>query len=152
MIYVPFEFARTAIINILKSTDLNQVDVIPSGFNNSIRWNAGHALVIADKILKHSSHFDHHVPDHYSTFFDMGTKPAEWKQEPPSVEEIIDMSNQQLTETKKLLENHWDSPLTSPFDLRGNLFSTVPELVGFITYHEGMHFDASKLILRAIKS
>ncbi|NEU30854.1 DinB family protein [bacterium LRH843] len=146
MSYSPFAFARTAIMNVLESASTEQVDAIPDGFNNSIRWNAGHTLVIAEKVLSHSEHYEHVLPEHYKAFFDKGTSPRDWTDHAPSASEIADYSTKQLQSAKKLFDEHADLPLANAFNLRGNIFSTVPDLLSFLSYHEGLHYGAIKLL------
>ena len=40
-----FQWTRTNILDLLNSLDLNQVNAIPTGFNNNIIWNGGHIYV-----------------------------------------------------------------------------------------------------------
>ncbi len=149
MAYLPFAFARAAIINVLNGAESEQVDAIPENFNNNIRWNAGHALVVADRILHHAEQYGHTIPSHFKEFFSMGTSPADWKEEPPSVAEISRLSKEQLEATAKLVDTcDIQAKLENVFDLRGTKFSTISELLGFLAYHEGMHYDTTKLLLR----
>ena len=111
MTFSPFAFGRSANIHMLTSAEPTKIDTIPDGFNNSIRWNAGHVLVIAERILRHSEHYEHVIPSHYETFFHKGTSPSDWTDEPPTAEEISELSSKQLESAKRLYENHADSPL-----------------------------------------
>ncbi|MCM3760300.1 DinB family protein [Alkalihalobacillus oceani] len=146
MAFVPFSYARKAILQVVTSIDEEKLDVIPPGFANSIRWNVGHLLVVADRILRHAANYQAVVPDHYTSFFDMGTSPAQWSEEPPSLAEIVRYAEAQLEAVQRLSDNGCDLPLAKTFDLRGTTFTTLSDLLGFLSYHEGLHLGACKLI------
>ncbi|GAE36755.1 DinB family protein [Halalkalibacter akibai] len=146
-----FSFARFANISGLQAATPEQLDTVPVGFSNSIRWNAGHVLVIAESILRHSEKYEPVLPSNYKDFFFMGTSPADWKDEPPSVSELEELSAKQVQAVQDLVENHLDSPLKKAFEIRGRSFDTVSELVSFISYHEGLHFATIKALLKATK-
>lgn len=146
-----FSFARYANIASLKAARSEQLDLIPDGFNNSIRWNAGHLLVIAESILRHAEHYRPILPSAYKSFFFMGTNPADWKEDPPSVEEIIEFSAKQVQAIQTLFEQDINTPLKKPFEMKGHSFNNFTELLSFISYHEGLHFATTKALLKATK-
>ncbi|TWI58010.1 DinB family protein [Halalkalibacter nanhaiisediminis] len=152
MTYSPFAFARSANMQILAAAKETQVDTIPDGFNNSLRWNAGHVLVIAESVLRHSDHYEQVIPSHYETFFHKGTSPADWTDEPPTVEEIAELSSKQLASAKNLFENHADAPIAKAFELRGEAFSTVPDLISFLSFHEGLHCNTMRMQYKKTKA
>lgn len=147
MAFVPFSFSRARIIDALTSASPTAVDAIPDGFNNSVRWNAGHVIVISDRILHHADAYEHTIPAQFESFFDMDTKPADWINSPPSVEQIKEVSAAQIEAAQQLFQAERDTPLQNPFHLRGTTFQTPSELIGFLTYHEGLHFQTIKLLL-----
>ncbi|WP_078429437.1 DinB family protein [Alkalihalobacterium alkalinitrilicum] len=146
-----FTFARSANLQVLQAAKEHQLDAIPEGFNNSIRWNAGHVLVIAENVLSHSDHYEPVLPSLYKTLFDMGTSPSGWTEEPPSVVEIVEMSKKQLEAVQKLSQNYGDTTFSKPFVLFGTSFDNVSDAVGFISFHEGLHFTAIKSLLKKTK-
>lgn len=150
MTYSPFAFARFTNMQTLAAAKETQVDTIPDGFNNSLRWNAGHVLVIAENVLRHSDHYEQVIPSHYETFFHKGTSPADWTDEPPTVEEIAELSSKQLASAKNLFDKHKDVPLMSAFKIRGETFSTIPEILSFLSFHEGLHCHALRLLLKRV--
>ncbi|MCM3714804.1 DinB family protein [Halalkalibacter oceani] len=146
MALVPFSYARKAILQVVTSIDEDKLDFVPAGFANSIRWNVGHLLVIADRNLRHAANYQPVVPDHYTSFFDMGTAPAQWTDEPPSTADLIKYAEAQLEAVERISANGCDLPLAKTFNLRGTTFTTLSDLLGFLSYHEGLHLGACKLI------
>ncbi|OLO26251.1 hypothetical protein BTR23_23680 [Alkalihalophilus pseudofirmus] len=151
MATIAFTFARSANLQVLQAAKEHQLDAIPEGFNNSIRWNAGHVLVIAENVLSHSEHYEPVLPSLYKTLFDMGTSPSEWTEEPPSVTEIVEMSKKQLEAISKLNRDYGDITFSKPFVLFGSTFDNVSDAVSFLSFHEGLHFTTKKYLLKNTK-
>lgn len=148
MAFSAFTFARSATMHVLGSAAANQIDTIPDGFKNSIRWNAGHVLVIAESVLRHSEYYERVLPSYYKTLFNKGTSPADWTDKPPTVKEISEQSIRQLAAAQSLFASHENSPLTKVFELRGQTFTTVPDLFSFLSFHEGMHYSTANWLLK----
>lgn len=152
MAIVAFSFARQAVMNAFKNASNEQIDAVPEHFNNNIRWNVGHLLVVADQVLQLIPEYDHTLPNEFNDFFKPGTSPASWENSPPSVEQLIELLNGQLQAVETIFnENDPHATLATPFDLRGTKFSTINEIVGFLTYHEGLHYQTIKLLARLTK-
>ncbi|WP_216831471.1 DinB family protein [Alkalihalobacterium elongatum] len=151
MALTAFTFARFANIQVLNAAKEHQLDAIPEGFNNSIRWNAGHVLVIAESVLRHSEHYEPVLPSLYKKLFDMGTKPSEWTEEAPSVAEIVEMSQKQIEAVQKLSSEHGNATFAKPFVLFGTSFDNVSDALSFISFHEGLHFTTTKYLLKKTK-
>lgn len=149
MSFTGFSFARNANLQMLKAADDKQLDTIPEGFNNSIRWNAGHVLVIVEKVLSHSDSYENVLPGTFFDYFDMGTNPADWKGTPPSPSEIEAVSGKQLQAIEKLLAA--ETELTKPFELLGVSFTNLTDVMAFLSFHEGMHFTTIKTYLALTK-
>ncbi|MFC0558260.1 DinB family protein [Halalkalibacter alkalisediminis] len=147
-----FSFARFANISSIQSASPEQLDLVPEDFNNSIRWNAGHILAISESLLKHSERYVPVLPPAYKDFFFMGTSPKDWKEDPPSIEDILVMSAKQVESIQKLFENDAHSPLKQPFELKGHTFDNLTEIISFITFHEGLHLGAIRTLLKATSS
>ncbi|WAA08887.1 DinB family protein [Fervidibacillus albus] len=139
------KYARNRLMKVLTAATDEQLDFVPDGFNNSIRWNAGHVMVIADRIFSHIKQYTPVLPAHYISFFDMGTKPADWSEPPPSVEEIIAYSSKQMTAIEKIYQHPEQWQLKKPFENRGTVFQTYQDILSFVIFHEGMHFQTMKL-------
>ncbi|WLR51025.1 DinB family protein [Bacillus tianshenii] len=144
-----FSFARGAVLQVLNAAKEEQVDQVPEGFNNSIRWNAGHVIVIAESVLSHSEAYNKVMPEQFREYFGMGTSPADWKYDPPTVEEIEEVSTKQLQSIQELLKEQTE--LTKPFEIRGTSFTKLNDVLAFLSFHEGMHFTTMKTYLGLTK-
>jgi len=146
-----FKFARSANHFIFTGATPEQLDLIPEGFNNSVRWNFGHVLVIADRVLSLTDHYTTVLPERYTALFNMGTSPKDWDGDIPSLEELVDYSSKQLTAAANLYEQHGTETLAKPFNLRGTEFHTVVDLLAFLSFHEGAHYEKSKILATITK-
>ncbi|OEH94049.1 DinB family protein [Bacillus solimangrovi] len=144
-------FGHNAMLNVLMKAREDQLDVIPEGFNNSIRWNAGHVLVITDAVLSLDNTYKSVVPESYKEYFMKGTSPREWEGEPPSVEEISEFITKQLKTIQETFVGREDEELERPFELLGASFTKVKDILGFICFHTGMHFNITLNYLRIVK-
>lgn len=145
-----FQFARFANMQTLHTTEASELDQIPTGYNNSLRWNVGHVITMAENLLSLSEHYTPTLPSHYSALFNMGTSPKEWTEEPPTAEDLIQQSKKQLEAVEALIENHADKPLVKNFELYGFEFTTPADLLSFICFHEGIHQGTIKAIKKEI--
>ncbi|WP_209125136.1 DinB family protein [Alkalihalobacillus sp. BA299] len=151
MAITAFTFARSANLQVLNAAKEHQLDAVPDGFNNSIRWNAGHVLVVAENVLSHSEHYEPVLPSLYKKLFNKGTRPSEWVEEPPSATEIVEMSQKQLEAVQKLSRDHGDTIFTNPFEIFGSTFDNVSDVLNFLSFHEGIHFTTKKYLLKKTK-
>lgn len=146
-----FKFSRAGLIQTLSAVDPESVDIIPEGFNNSIRWNAGHILSAADNMLALISDYQRLLPTTYSDFFKIGTSPRDWSTEPPEWSEMLDYIKRQTEQVENLFNRNEKPTLLNPLEIRGISFATVEEVLAFINGHEGLHHGTIKAYLRLIK-
>ncbi|KON88209.1 DinB superfamily protein [Sporosarcina globispora] len=126
-------------------------DIIPEGFNNSIRWNFGHIAFVQEKLVFGISGEAMKVPMNYEHFFGAGTKPADWTETLPSFTEIASVLSEQKPRIKTFLHGRLDQKLPSPFINRSGItFHTTGEAFLFGFYHEAMHMETIKRIYRSI--
>lgn len=146
-----FKFSRAGLIQTLSAVDPESVDVIPEGFNNSIRWNTGHILSAADNMLALLSGYQRLLPASYSDFFKIGTSPKDWSGEPPEWSEMLNYVKQQTEQVENLFNQNEKPTLLNTLEIRGIAFDTVEEVLAFINGHEGLHHGTIKTYMRLIK-
>ncbi|WP_391115778.1 DinB family protein [Psychrobacillus sp. L3] len=126
-------------------------DIVPKGFNNSIRWNFGHIAFIQERQVFAVLGEKMNVPSNYEELFSGGTKPADWKVTPPSLADILSVLTEQTSRIRDAIEGNINETLPTPFTNRlGITFHTRGETFLFSFYHEAMHMEAIKRIYRAI--
>jgi DinB superfamily len=128
-------------------------DVIPEGFNNSIRWNFGHIAYVQEKLVFGISGEKMNVPMNYERLFGAGTKPAEWTEPPPSFKEIAAVLTGQKSRIKTFLHGRLDQKLPRPYTNRSGItFYTTGEAFLYGFYHEALHMETINRIYRSISS
>ncbi|WP_100374267.1 DinB family protein [Bacillus sp. FJAT-45037] len=138
---------RRFTLKTLKLVDNAQVDKIPDGFNNNIRWNAGHILVIQDRLTVQMLGLEPSYPEGYDRYFDKGTSPAEWDDAVPSMEEITAELEGQLTKLESVISGRLsEEPAATVFNL-----PTIGDLAMFASAHEAMHLNTIGILMRLSK-
>ncbi|WP_054703755.1 DinB family protein [Bacillus sp. JCM 19041] len=140
MTHKAFTFARLANEQIVENISEAYVDVIPAGFKNSIHWNYGHILVIAEHVLSHAPAFEKTVPKAFYHPFAKGSSPKQWTDQVPSIVELQKTSTAQQQAIRTLINAEGGSAPTTAFTLFNQTFQSVDELLSFIAFHEGMHY------------
>ncbi|MBU8597587.1 DinB family protein [Alkalihalobacillus clausii] len=140
MTYAAFSFARMANEQIIQTIPAEKHDIIPAGFKNSVHWNYGHILVIADHVLGHAPTFEKTIPKGYYHPFAKRSSPLQWTDKVPSIETLQEAAAKQKQAAEKLVEESGGADKAVPFTLHGHSFQTVDELFSFVAFHEGMHY------------
>lgn len=141
---------RQLLIGTLQEIPEDRFDVQPAGFNNTIRWNAGHIAYWMDKYTALSFGLPSAIPPRYEALFASGTKPADWTETPPSKEELAEQLAAQLTRISELAPGMLDAELQTPFVMGPFRFETSGELFNFALMHEAIHLGVITSQLKAI--
>jgi DinB superfamily len=138
-IFDQLRFTRYYTLRILHSVSKEVVDDIPVGFNNNIRWNAGHILGAYEQLLYGNTGDELQVTQDKIDYFKGGTKPSDWTSEPISFEEIISLLEQQVEQVISTYEGRLDEDIKKEMKLGGFEIKTVRDMISFNIYHEGLH-------------
>ncbi|WP_409271642.1 DinB family protein [Neobacillus sp. SCS-31] len=131
---------RNWTVELLRTIPKEVVDEIPNGFNNNIRWNVGHILVGWDHTMFPSVNEERRLPMSYHLMFPRGSKPEVWTEQPPSMDELITLLEEQPILIEKACKGHLDKPLKEPF--LG--LKTVGDMLVFHMNHENLHMGTIK--------
>ncbi|QAY67550.1 DinB family protein [Paenibacillus protaetiae] len=140
---------RQIVIGQIQSISEAQFDIQPKGFNNTIRWNAGHIIYWMDQYITLSFGLPSAIPAPYGTLFNSGTKPADWTIAPPSKEQLVDMLAEQLARLSELPADGLDKALRTPFEMGPFRFNTAGELFNFALMHEAIHLGVISSLMKA---
>ena len=124
-------------------------DVQPNGFNNTIHWHIGHVLTVAELFLLGYPQTKN-LPADYKGLFGNGSKPADWKDDVPSVAKLTQQLQEQIKRILEIPEERFSEKLPQPFLGR----ETVGELASLNVFHESFHLGqihAIKLVINAAK-
>ncbi|MFC4404102.1 DinB family protein [Gracilibacillus xinjiangensis] len=144
-LFQQFTFARKATMEYVKGLKENQLEVVPAGSNNHIKWNLGHVYMVTENFAFQLTGEKADIPDHYPELFNTGTSPKDWSKKTPRIEELIVLLNKQMVRVETILADKIEQPIKEIYNTSTGLqISSVAECLSFCLYHEGMHFGAIK--------
>ncbi|CAI6035280.1 DinB family protein [Cohnella sp. JJ-181] len=126
-------------------------DVQPAGFNNTIRWNAGHLVYWMDAYRSLCFSAESLIPPSYASFFNSGTRPADWTGTPPAKEELMERMSRQLAAIAEIDPDSLARPLPSPLQFGPLDFRLAGELFSFGLLHEAMHLATCGCLAKAAR-
>jgi len=132
-------FTRLYTLGRLKQTIAAEWDTQPSGFSNTIRWNAGHIYVTLENFVHLLDEEYEMVHAEWTPLFIRGSSPANWEGNIPSNGEIITALTEQTKRLTKVLAGKLDRPLQNPINFVDHNLSTIGSLILFVIWHEGIH-------------
>ncbi|WP_181907554.1 DinB family protein [Cohnella lupini] len=139
------KMARDWCIEILEICPAESVDVQLKAFNNTIRWQTGHILSVAERMLFHVPPSTGMLPSAFTKWFDSGSRPSDWVEQPPSLTELITMLRSQQKRILDIAPEEFDSILDAPY----YGFSNYGEIAGFVIVHEAFHVGQIVAMMRA---
>ncbi|KIL40537.1 hypothetical protein SD70_13195 [Gordoniibacillus kamchatkensis] len=147
------EFSRKGLFRVIADVTEEEARVVPQGFNNSILWNAGHIVLSVEQFLFFGTHRQAALPSAYMGLFWRGTKPSEWKTDPPSLQDVVQLIKEQTQRVKHEFQEALDASLPSPMDFPGMPpIRTVSELMCMTLYHEALHIGYIKALLKSARA
>ncbi|MBM7620936.1 hypothetical protein JOC95_002791 [Bacillus tianshenii] len=139
LLFKQMGFVRSRTLKMLDATTDELADQMPSGFRNSIRWNAGHIFLTQDTLMYSFGGGDHQVPEHYFSLFEMHTSPLDWKLDPPSLTELEERLSTQADRIRRDFSGKLDEKIIRPFQIGDYRLETLAEVLAFANWHEGLH-------------
>jgi len=147
-----FELARNSTLQLAKDITEENADLMPKGFKNSLRWQLGHIYTSVEGLLFHFANESVTLPDGYGELFNTGTKPADWKGNPPQIEELVPLLVEQLNRVKETFTGRSSEKLSKPVELGPMKFETIGELLSFVSLHESEHQGRIKSLKDGIQA
>lgn len=134
------QFTRHYTLSRLKQAAEASWDLQPNGFNNNIRWNAGHIYTTMETFLQRVVEGYEPIHTEWTALFSMGTSPANWEGNVPTNEELIEALSDQAKRVAAAVEGKLEVPLAEPAKIGDFLtMETLEEVIQFLCWHEGVH-------------
>lgn len=129
---------RQLLAGYFKSYNLEQLNTIPSGFNNNLIWNIGHILVVQKMLVYGLSGLDLSLPEGMASRFKRGTRPGDTVTagEAAHFRELLPGTVDQLIRDLDAGIFKTFTPFENSF---GFQIGSLEEAVAFNNYHEGLH-------------
>ncbi|WP_145331115.1 DinB family protein [Paenibacillus xylanexedens] len=147
------KFVRRQAVDYVRNINDSASEIIPTGLKNNIKWNLGHMYVIHEKFAFQLTGEETKYPANFSNLFDPGTKPSDWDTEAPTLSQLIDLLTEQMERVESVLSSKLKEEIHPHYKSSTGLsFTNVEHLLGFLIYHEAMHFSTIKNIKSIIES
>ena len=132
--------ARTYTLGRLKQSKEEAWDTKPAGFNNTIRWNAGHIFVSMETLVQKALANYTPVNPEWIPLFVTGSSPEGWEGNVPSNEELLAALKAQPARVMAALEGNLGNTLAEPMSIGPiHTMETAEAVVQFAVWHEGIH-------------
>lgn len=141
-------FARQVTLQTVKEVTEEQARKIPAGFNNNLLWNLGHLFLYTEQFAFGPAQEEMEIPGGFREMFAMGAKPADWTAPPPSLAELLKLLADQPNRIREKLSARLTEKVAKPLAFPGITLTTVGELLTFNLYHEGVHIQAIRTLMR----
>ena len=130
--------SRESILNFLNDFSLDQLNLIPAGFNNNLIWNAGHLIVAQQALTYKACGLDGHIPNQLYPLYKPGSKPTGTTDQ----EEVEELKTLLISTIQPTIDD-FEAGKFQNFEARmtgtGFYLSTIEDAFEFINFHEGLH-------------
>lgn len=116
-------------------------------FNNTIQWHVGHILTVAERMMFDLSEKSIHLPYAFTKWFESGTRPTDWIEPPPKLEDLIVLLKEQQVRLLSIKPEQFINRLDKPFFG----YTSYGECAGFVAIHETLHVGKMEEMLRVIR-
>jgi hypothetical protein len=147
-----FEILRTNRINILQLIDnlsLDQLNIVPEDYNNSIAWNIAHILVVQQLLCYKLSNVNVLINDELILNYQKGTLPKI-----KMTQQVLDLVKKQLIELVDQFKKDYDAKIFKeyrPYHTSANItLTTIDEAIEFNNFHEGIHLGYILNLLKKV--
>lgn len=124
-----------------------EADIIPEGFNNNIRWNLGHIYLDQYLWIQAVTKEKSEEASKLNQWFGFGTSPGDFTAETPSLHELKELLQHQITNIKEKYQDR----LEEEFQPTEMGMHTIEQVLTRTIYHEALHTAAIQYIKRFIK-
>jgi uncharacterized damage-inducible protein DinB len=144
--------SRRKLLSIVEELTTDEMNQIPTGFNNNLAWQIGH-LVVTEQILCYKlSGNKFTIEDELIDLYKNGSKPEKYI----SAAEIEKLKGYLLS-TIDQLESDLNTSLFdnyTPYTIstyQGYELNNVKDAITFIVSHDGLHYGSSLALKRLVK-
>lgn len=148
-IFNTWETSRKIYLDYLNKYSIEQLNKIPTGFNNNLIWNIGHIIVAQQSLVYRLSGLDMYVSTDLFDLYKSGTKPTGQTTQ-AEIDELKKLLMDQIEKTKLDLNEGKFTSFTERLTGTGFLLSNLNDALVFNNYHEGMHLGVMMSIRKFV--
>ncbi|MBO3097925.1 DinB family protein [Gelidibacter pelagius] len=132
---------RKILLEYFENYSLEQLNIIPQGFNNNLIWNIGHVIVVQQALLYNTSTLLGYITDDMINLYKPGTFPT-GKTNHAEVNELKELLISLIDKTKTDYSNQLFNSFAPRKTLIGLNMDSIEDAIIFNNYHEGLHLGA----------
>jgi hypothetical protein len=142
---------REGFIGLTKNLSIEQMNLVPEGFNNNLIWNFGHIIVVQQGLCYGLAGLPQNVDKSLVDMFRKGSKPdtfvsAEMFETLKSLSvSLIDTFEADIA--KGIFPTNYNPLMTA----LGVEIDSFEKAISFNAFHEGLHYGYSMSLKRAVK-
>ncbi|MBD1393084.1 DinB family protein [Mucilaginibacter glaciei] len=129
---------RLKVLEILNDFMIEQLNVIPAGYNNNLIWNLGHMVATDQAICYKRAGQDTWVNETFFEAYKPGSKPEKFVTT-EELDEIKSLFVSSLEQLKKDYDAHLFSNYPAWTTRYGVEITSIENAIAFLPFHEGLH-------------
>ena len=141
---------RANFLNVIEDLTIEQLNEIPSGFNNNIIWNLGHLLATQQSLCYLKANLKMTIDEQYFLNYKPETKPNGFV-ESTEVEKIKALFISVVGNLDSDYIKNVFTGYTSWTNRYGIEITNIDDAIAFVLFHEGIHLGYVMALKRLIK-
>ena len=141
---------RKLFLTFLDSLSIDELNIVPEGFNNNIIWNFGHVIVSQQILCYKLAGLPLKIEDTFVSKYSKGTKPETFINDTELIflkQQAVSLIEELVVDLEKGVFTSYNNYTTS-FNVELN---SVKDAVKFIAMHEGLHLGYAMALKRIVK-
>ena len=141
---------RKLFLTLLDSLSIDELNIVPEGFNNNIIWNFGHVIVSQQILCYKLAGLPLKIEDTFVSKYSKGTKPETFINDTELIflkQQAVSLIEELVVDLEKGVFTSYNNYTTS-FNVELN---SVKDAVKFIAMHEGLHLGYAMALKRIVK-
>lgn len=139
---------RMELLHLVQDLTEEEAEMIPTGFNNNMRWNLGHIIVDQYLWIHVLTKEELLVSNAFNEWFAYGTSPAQFTADTPSLPELVAL----LKEQPGLIRETYKDRMDEEFAPTEMGMHTIEQVLIRTIFHEGLHLGAIIALKRQIRN
>lgn len=145
-----FNLTRTSLLTFIQDLDEEILDKQSKFFDNTLRWYIGNTLLINEKLLFVSQQKSQKIPKEYAELFSSDITVEDWKNEAPSLQQLMDDLVEQQNRVNQFEELFWKSDVK--FKVPYGHVQTHGDLLIMLTHREAETLGKIKMMKQILES
>ena len=141
---------RKLFLALVESLSIDELNIVPQGFNNNIIWNFGHVIVSQQILCYKLAGLPLKLDDTFVSKYSKGTKPEAFINDTELIflkQKAVSLIEELVVDLEKGIFTSYTNYTTS-FNVELN---SVKDAVKFIAMHEGLHLGYAMALKRIVK-